>query len=211
MTVERYPNLKEEVGGSILGFEISSLLDKILVKWSTASYALALAYWTYVSKKKVKVKWSRIFLQSWTSTRYFSNSTGSSGTNCRFSLIIAPDHHLHSLSVVLPTTLANSFNTRSRWIKAANPFQLLFSSNKLGQVRTAHIFVFLILRQKTDMLAPKDRRHHMASFYQVERRFHNREFPLTYLSCIWLGVAPRSETKQRHMWWDPMFKTRLVF
>ena len=27
MTVERYPNLKEEVGGSILGCEISSLLD----------------------------------------------------------------------------------------------------------------------------------------------------------------------------------------
>ena len=28
MMVERYPNLKEEVGGSKLGFEISSLLDK---------------------------------------------------------------------------------------------------------------------------------------------------------------------------------------
>ena len=27
--VERYPNLKEEVGGSILGCEISSLLDRI--------------------------------------------------------------------------------------------------------------------------------------------------------------------------------------
>jgi hypothetical protein len=28
MMVERYPNLKEEVGGSILGCEISSLLDR---------------------------------------------------------------------------------------------------------------------------------------------------------------------------------------
>jgi hypothetical protein len=28
MMVERYPNLKEEVGGSILGCEISSLLGK---------------------------------------------------------------------------------------------------------------------------------------------------------------------------------------
>jgi hypothetical protein len=28
MTVERYPNLKEEVGGSIPGCELSSLLDK---------------------------------------------------------------------------------------------------------------------------------------------------------------------------------------
>ena len=33
--------------------------------------------------------WSAIFLQSWTSTGYFSNSTGSSVTNCRFSPIIA--------------------------------------------------------------------------------------------------------------------------
>ena len=31
---------------------------------------------------------SVIFLQSWTSTGYFSNSTGSSVTTCRFSLII---------------------------------------------------------------------------------------------------------------------------
>jgi len=52
MMVERYPNLKEEVGGSIPGFEISSLLDKILARWSTASCALALASWPSVSKKK---------------------------------------------------------------------------------------------------------------------------------------------------------------
>jgi hypothetical protein len=43
MMVERYPNFKDEVGGSIPGCEISSLLDKILVRWSIASYALALA------------------------------------------------------------------------------------------------------------------------------------------------------------------------
>ena len=29
MMVERYPNLKKEVGGLVLGCEISSLLDKI--------------------------------------------------------------------------------------------------------------------------------------------------------------------------------------
>jgi hypothetical protein len=43
MMVERYPNLKEEVGGSIRDCEISSLLDKKFARWSTASYALALA------------------------------------------------------------------------------------------------------------------------------------------------------------------------
>jgi hypothetical protein len=43
MMVERHPNLKEEVVGSILSYEISSLLDKKLTKWSTASCALALA------------------------------------------------------------------------------------------------------------------------------------------------------------------------
>ena len=39
MMVERYPNLKEEVGGSIPGCEISSLLNRKLAMWSTASCA----------------------------------------------------------------------------------------------------------------------------------------------------------------------------
>ena len=33
----------------------------------------------------IPLKWSVIFLQSWTSSAYFSNSTGSFVTNCRFS------------------------------------------------------------------------------------------------------------------------------
>ena len=33
----------------------------------------------------VPLEWSAIFLQSWTSTGYFSNSTGSIVTTCRFS------------------------------------------------------------------------------------------------------------------------------
>ena len=37
---------------------------------------------------EIPLKWSVIFLQSWTSTGYFSNSTGSSVTSCRFSPII---------------------------------------------------------------------------------------------------------------------------
>ena len=40
-----------------------------------------------------KSKWSVIFLQSPTSTGYFSNSTGSSVTNCRFSPIIGKDQN----------------------------------------------------------------------------------------------------------------------
>ena len=43
MMVERYPNLKEEVGGSFPGYEISSLLDRQLATWSIASCALVLA------------------------------------------------------------------------------------------------------------------------------------------------------------------------
>ena len=58
--VERYPNLKEEVGGSIPNSEISSLLDKKLARWSTASYALALACRPFVSKKKKKKKKEKI-------------------------------------------------------------------------------------------------------------------------------------------------------
>jgi hypothetical protein len=39
----------------ILGCEISSLLDKKLARWSTASCALALAYQSFVSKRKRKM------------------------------------------------------------------------------------------------------------------------------------------------------------
>ena len=37
---------------------------------------------------QIPPKWPVTFLQSWTSTVYFSNYTGSSVTNCRFSTII---------------------------------------------------------------------------------------------------------------------------
>jgi hypothetical protein len=43
MMVGRYPNLKEEVGKSISGYEIFSLPNGKLVMWSTVSCALALA------------------------------------------------------------------------------------------------------------------------------------------------------------------------
>ena len=56
--VEGYPNLKEEVGGSNLGCEISSLLDGKLARWSTASCA-----WRWpvglLSQKKKKKDWSQ--------------------------------------------------------------------------------------------------------------------------------------------------------
>ena len=48
MMVKRYRNLKEEVGGSIPGCEIFSLLDIKLVRWSIDSYTLALACRPYV-------------------------------------------------------------------------------------------------------------------------------------------------------------------
>jgi hypothetical protein len=34
MMMERYPNLKEEVGSSIPCYEISSLLDRVLARWN---------------------------------------------------------------------------------------------------------------------------------------------------------------------------------
>jgi hypothetical protein len=54
MMVERYPNLKEEVGNSNPGCEISSLHDGKLARWSIASYALALACRPFVSKSEMK-------------------------------------------------------------------------------------------------------------------------------------------------------------
>ena len=53
MMMERYPNLKDEVGGSIPSCKISSLPDrKKSYRWSTASCALALACRPSVSKKR---------------------------------------------------------------------------------------------------------------------------------------------------------------
>jgi hypothetical protein len=43
MMMERYPNLKEEVGGLNLDFEIYSLPDEKFARWSTASSALTYA------------------------------------------------------------------------------------------------------------------------------------------------------------------------
>jgi hypothetical protein len=59
MILERYPNLKEEVGDLNPGCEIFSLPDGKLVKWSNASCALALACLPLVSKKKEKRKKSK--------------------------------------------------------------------------------------------------------------------------------------------------------
>ena len=54
MMVERYTNLKEEVGSSILDCEISSLPKEKLATWSSASCALTLACWPSIFKKKQK-------------------------------------------------------------------------------------------------------------------------------------------------------------
>ena len=51
MMVERYPNLKEEVGSLVPSCEISSLHDIKIARWSTTSCALALACQHSVSKK----------------------------------------------------------------------------------------------------------------------------------------------------------------
>ena len=52
----------------------------------------------------IPLKWSVSFLQSWTSTGYFSNSTGSSVTNCRFSLIVEPANELRKKRLEFKTS-----------------------------------------------------------------------------------------------------------
>lgn len=53
--MERHPNLKEEFGGLNPGYEISSLLDIIFARCSTASCALVLASQPSISKT-IKIK-----------------------------------------------------------------------------------------------------------------------------------------------------------
>jgi hypothetical protein len=52
MMVERYPHLKEDIGGSNFGCEVSSLPDGRLARWSTASCALAITCQPFVSENK---------------------------------------------------------------------------------------------------------------------------------------------------------------
>jgi hypothetical protein len=54
MVVERYPTLKEEVGGTIPGCEISSLRDGNLARWFIVSCALVMACRPSVSTEKEK-------------------------------------------------------------------------------------------------------------------------------------------------------------
>jgi hypothetical protein len=56
MMMERYPNLKKEVGGANPNCEISSLLDAKLARWSTTSCVLALACRPSVSNQKKEGK-----------------------------------------------------------------------------------------------------------------------------------------------------------
>ena len=63
MMAEKYPNLKEEVGGSIPGGEIFSLHDRKLARWSIALCALVMACWPYVKKtKQNKTRITRIII-----------------------------------------------------------------------------------------------------------------------------------------------------
>ena len=74
MMVEGYPNLKEEVGGSDPGCEISSLPDRELAKWSTASCALALACRPFVSNNNNNNNTNNKYLQA--SKKYEENDFG---------------------------------------------------------------------------------------------------------------------------------------
>jgi hypothetical protein len=69
MMMEKYPNLKEEVGTLIPGREISLLLDKKLARWPTASCALVLACRPCVLKKKKKKKLGANFEMNWLSLK----------------------------------------------------------------------------------------------------------------------------------------------
>ena len=68
----------------IIGWEISVCKSNRLHVDILRNFYINLRYISWIP-----LKWSVILLKSWTSTTYFSNSTGSSVTNCRFSPIIA--------------------------------------------------------------------------------------------------------------------------
>ena len=68
---------------------------------------------------KIPLKWSVIFLQSPNSTGYFSNSTGSFETNCRFSLIIEQN-----------PVRTHPHDTSNQWCKATHCVTITPVKNK---------------------------------------------------------------------------------
>ena len=98
--VERYPNLKEEVGGSIPEYEISSPLDRKLATWSTVSCALALACRPSISQNKLKLKYV-IFVWS-----------------CKDHIFICKFHGDFSFK-----TLSCTMNEHSKLQRTSRPFQ----------------------------------------------------------------------------------------
>ena len=54
--VDRYSNLKEEVGGLIPSRDISSLLDIKLLRWSTISLCFGVGLTSFYLKKEKKKK-----------------------------------------------------------------------------------------------------------------------------------------------------------
>ena len=101
----------EEVGSSVPGCEIPSLLDKLLARWSTASCALALACWPSVSKKKEKRKEvkdgasysSSVYAMLWLNVWHFIRDIRHPSRENYH------DHEYHSMSFVLTRPLSSDF------------------------------------------------------------------------------------------------------
>jgi hypothetical protein len=96
MMVERYPNLKEEVGSSIHDYEISSLPDGKLPRWSSTSCALTLACRPSIFFKEKRKKKRSECLMSW--------STWFSGYGGRHQILIGSLRHRLSQCFVLNTS-----------------------------------------------------------------------------------------------------------
>ena len=77
---------------NLQGFEVACITLPIPTWKNTSALNWIVFRYCFLYKIVVyfinEIKWSVLFLQYWTSTGYFSNSTGSSVTKCRFSLII---------------------------------------------------------------------------------------------------------------------------
>ena len=78
-------------------------------------------------------------VQSWTSTGYFSNSTGSSITNCQFSLIIEAAQANVDLNDSHDQGIADFFHIRGLW-------EVLNLDLHLLQIKSPDQASYLILR-----------------------------------------------------------------
>ena len=112
----------------ITGWDPSGLQVQPVTCWHPPVFIYWIGVYTINSSK-----WSVNFLQSWSSPSYFSNSNGSSVSNCRFSLI--------KITNMLRTMMVDGCNVCTFFGSTADTPTTLIPNHHHNESRATHHFV----------------------------------------------------------------------